>query len=204
VQNIELLLSKIDRKRTTVRMLCVLQTLNLEHYQEMFELVKKWGLLDNFVLATIFNYGPYYNKDVVPDLEKVNKALDALEKEISRCVQEDKSKFLKSWRQELLNLKYMQTMRVTGPCLLPWYSTYIKVNGDVIPCCYLENEDFVMGNITSSSFAEIWNGAKYREFRRILRDNRPVLKKCVACWNDQGSLVKKYIFFALGKTKWKV
>jgi hypothetical protein len=37
-------------------------------------------------------------------------------------------------------------------------------NGDVVPCCRAVMRP--MGNLHRASFAEIWRGSRYREFRR--------------------------------------
>lgn len=50
-----------------------------------------------------------------------------------------------------------------SPCYVGWYFTRIRVDGTVVPCppCAMS-----MGNLTSRSLVEIWNGAEYRRFRR--------------------------------------
>ena len=52
-------------------------------------------------------------------------------------------------------------------CLLPWFSLYVTVDGDVRPCCsFGEGETLVLGNLFRQSFADIWNGREYRVFRQ--------------------------------------
>lgn len=61
-------------------------------------------------------------------------------------------------------------------CYWPHFSMVIKYNGDVIPCCehrmaaqHMQGGDArVFGNVFESSVAEVWNGEKYREARRIV------------------------------------
>jgi len=50
------------------------------------------------------------------------------------------------------------------PCYAGWFQCHVKVNGVIVPCghCYSE-----VGNMMEKSFAEIWNGNAYREFRRL-------------------------------------
>lgn len=55
-------------------------------------------------------------------------------------------------------------------CPLPWWDTYIDVDGAVRPCCPWPVHD-PMGNLNEQSFEAIWNGPKYRELRR--RVNTP-------------------------------
>jgi len=50
-------------------------------------------------------------------------------------------------------------------------STYLKINPDgaVFPCCRAPQE-LEMGNALEQPIAEIWNGEKYREFRRRMNE----------------------------------
>jgi radical SAM protein with 4Fe4S-binding SPASM domain len=60
------------------------------------------------------------------------------------------------------------------------YSAVIDWNGNVVPCCFDKNEDFVMGNIFQTSFSQIWKGEKFRRFRDlILKGERPAM--CSNC-----------------------
>ncbi len=47
-------------------------------------------------------------------------------------------------------------------CGIPWTHTYIRLDGKVNPCCY---SSVVMGDLTTQSFEEIWNGSLYRSLR---------------------------------------
>jgi MoaA/NifB/PqqE/SkfB family radical SAM enzyme len=49
------------------------------------------------------------------------------------------------------------------PCYAGWYGCYVIVDGTVTPCSRCRMR---MGNLLERSFAEIWNGPQYREFRR--------------------------------------
>ncbi len=48
-------------------------------------------------------------------------------------------------------------------------------DGDVIPCLPLR-----VGNLRESSLRAVWNGAKFREFRRKLRDKK-LFTACQTC-----------------------
>ena len=56
-------------------------------------------------------------------------------------------------------------------CYIGWYSTTIRGNGDVFPCCMLQQvPDYpVLGNVKEKPFREIWLGEAYENFRRELR-----------------------------------
>ena len=63
-------------------------------------------------------------------------------------------------------------------CYWPYFSTVIKWNGDVIPCCthrqgaqYAPGGDQrIFGNVFESGLAEIWNSPQYRQARRLVSD----------------------------------
>ena len=67
-------------------------------------------------------------------------------------------------------------------CLLPWFSLYITVDGNVRPCCsFGEGETLVLGNLFEQSFAEIWNGEKYRKLRQDAIDRKLNYTVCRNC-----------------------
>ncbi len=59
-----------------------------------------------------------------------------------------------------------------GPrsCGNPWTHVHIKSDGKVYPCCF---SDETMGDLRKQSFQEIWNGEKYQELRKSLKEERP-------------------------------
>jgi radical SAM protein with 4Fe4S-binding SPASM domain len=51
-------------------------------------------------------------------------------------------------------------------CFFPWSSMTISASGKVLACSEDFNESLVMGDATKESLEKIWNGEKYREFRK--------------------------------------
>ncbi|MBN1552605.1 SPASM domain-containing protein [bacterium] len=49
-------------------------------------------------------------------------------------------------------------------CFQPWSSPCFRANGDVSPCC---NSSRSMGSLHEKCFEEIWNGWRFRLFRRM-------------------------------------
>jgi MoaA/NifB/PqqE/SkfB family radical SAM enzyme len=112
-------------------------------------------------------------------------------------------------------------------CYWPYFSTVIKYNGDVIPCCthrqgmqYAPGADArVFGNVFDKDFSEIWNSPEYRQARRIVSDPtrsdaEPELKShfCDSCpvlfettrngkalWGDRVSFEDVYTLNEKGK-----
>lgn len=65
----------------------------------------------------------------------------------------------------LSNLQLRPDREIPNFCGAPWMALLIKANGDVYPCCALQDKLFIMGNILSSDIVDIWNGQKYQNFR---------------------------------------
>ncbi len=67
-------------------------------------------------------------------------------------------------------------------CIFPWFYTYITVDGDVHPCCYLNyGSDTIMGNMFQTPFESIWNGPAYRKLRKVIREGKYPYPMCRYC-----------------------
>jgi MoaA/NifB/PqqE/SkfB family radical SAM enzyme len=66
-------------------------------------------------------------------------------------------------------------------CLRPWAGVYIQPNGDVSPCL-----NYVAGNVKERPLPEIWNGERFRRFRRLLRKHRafPACSRCCGLFDE--------------------
>ncbi len=65
-------------------------------------------------------------------------------------------------------------------CIWPFERTYINKNGDVIPCSMRPAPEYKVGNITTSSFDEIWSGNTMKDIRNLLSNNHAP-KMCEGC-----------------------
>lgn len=206
IELFEAFLSKVDRKQVEIRVLCALQAKNLTDYGGFYDYLAKWGLLDNLVLVPVFDYqtGGGEDRRFIPTPGEVSQALAALDRDLAACLDSRRTRFMQRWRSTLLDIRPAAQIVETGPCLVPWFSTYITARGKVLPCCYLTDEDHVLGNINEEDFATIWNGPKYQEFRRQLRDNRGQLSGCRNCPRNDAGRLRKYNPFSLIATKWKL
>lgn len=76
--------------------------------------------------------------------------------------------------------------------MCPWiyYSTVILVNGDVVPCCRDATGKFVMGNILQQNLEDIWNGEKFKKFRKMLLKNQTAISICNFCSSYPPSQLK--------------
>ena len=70
-------------------------------------------------------------------------------------------------------------------CRRPWTLMYFTAHGRAIPCCIAPfsmrgYENFTLGDATQESLRAIWNGERYREFRRRLASDAPP-PSCANC-----------------------
>lgn len=69
-------------------------------------------------------------------------------------------------------------------CNWPWRSFYLTVEGHVTPCSIASDPEVAnFGNLIDQSLEEIWNGEKYRKFRRNMK-NGIVPDFCKGCFTD--------------------
>jgi radical SAM protein with 4Fe4S-binding SPASM domain len=68
-----------------------------------------------------------------------------------------------------------------GNCTWPWDAAYVTSAGLVQPCCMVMGDDrIVLGDLNRSSFAEIWYGDAYEDFRGRL-DSADPPEVCRGC-----------------------
>ena len=81
------------------------------------------------------------------------------------------------------SLRRAQTERPWSLCHRPWTLMYFTAHGRAIPCCIAPfsvrgYDSFTLGDATQQTLREIWNGEKYRDFRRALLSDHP--RQCCA------------------------
>lgn len=72
------------------------------------------------------------------------------------------------------------------PCIVPWYSTAIRSNGDVLHCYMFhwhpEAKDRKVGNVNEKPLREIWRDPEFRRFREAHQtqklDDYPLCQSC--------------------------
>lgn len=63
-------------------------------------------------------------------------------------------------------------------CYKVYSQSLVLSNGDIVPCCDVEEKRNVMGNLGKLSFREIWNSKKYNSFRMAVSRGT---KECRLC-----------------------
>ena len=81
--------------------------------------------------------------------------------------------------QGLTTGDYTASFYADVPCYVGWRSARVLTDGSVIPCCGCL--DFILGNISNSSFGAIWSSDIYGKFRGQslhIRKNPELFKRC--------------------------
>lgn len=66
-------------------------------------------------------------------------------------------------------------------CWWIWHSAVIMWDGSVVPCCRDAKGTYVLGNVLEEDFATIWNGPRYRAFRRKILTAQREVSICQLC-----------------------
>jgi len=83
------------------------------------------------------------------------------------------------------SLKKKDATQPWSLCRRPWTLMYFTAHGRALPCCIAPfslrgYDSFTLGDATQQTLAEMWNGAKYQEFRRALQTAQPP-PSCANC-----------------------
>jgi MoaA/NifB/PqqE/SkfB family radical SAM enzyme len=83
------------------------------------------------------------------------------------------------------SLRQQRDQQPWSLCRRPWTLMYFTAHGKALPCCIAPFSmrgyaSFTLGDATQQSLREIWNGARYREFRRALLSEQPP-PACARC-----------------------
>ncbi len=84
-------------------------------------------------------------------------------------------------RYEMQNDEYVIRGHLPDYCARLWFSPVVSWDGRVLPCCFDKDAEYVMGDLKEDSFYEIWNGPKYRTFRKSLMSGRKMIGICRNC-----------------------
>jgi MoaA/NifB/PqqE/SkfB family radical SAM enzyme len=66
-------------------------------------------------------------------------------------------------------------------CIVPWFSTFVRIHGEVAFCCYAKIQDAKVGSMAEEPFERIWTGDRYRAMRAVLRTGGFPMQDCRLC-----------------------
>jgi MoaA/NifB/PqqE/SkfB family radical SAM enzyme len=137
--------------------------------EEVAETVRLIGAPDASVIAT------FVTPDPGLDVDRVRAQVHALaEKCRERNVLFD---YRPKVHSPLIDSYYTPGTKLNGRCLYPFLQARVSFSGKVYFCPFIRVE---VGDLTTSSLEEIWNGERYVEMRKRLLDNGifPVCRRC--------------------------
>ncbi len=128
--------------------------------------------------------------------------LSILELEVEDYSEEEKDTFLKpfdglideirlrevsTWGSTFKDtdeFSYRDNSNVFGPCSRLWSTACITWDGDVVPCVYNANHEYIIGNIKQNKLVDIWNNERMIRLRRSMiegnyLDLSPLCENCI-------------------------
>ncbi len=84
-------------------------------------------------------------------------------------------------RYRLKDGEYVIKSSLPDRCARLWFNPVITWDGKVIPCCFDKNAEYIMGDLNIDTFKEIWDGSKYRIFRKSILSGRRMIGICRNC-----------------------
>jgi radical SAM protein with 4Fe4S-binding SPASM domain len=84
-------------------------------------------------------------------------------------------------RYTLKNGEYVIKSNLPDRCARLWFNPVITWDGKVLPCCFDKNAEHIMGDLTQDTFRDIWDGPKYRIFRKSILSGRNMIEICRNC-----------------------
>jgi radical SAM protein with 4Fe4S-binding SPASM domain len=77
--------------------------------------------------------------------------------------------------------RYILKNNLPNRCARLWFNPVITWNGKVVPCCFDKDAEYIMGDLNTESFRDIWDGPKYRLFRKSIFTGRHMIEICRNC-----------------------
>lgn len=187
IQNLRNLIKRRDetKSKTKIHINFVLQKRNIN------QLIKLVKFLDSLKVDSIngdisLPLGANKNADnrkIRPDeIEKLKKELKNLKTNASLNI-EHIEEFIECGGNILKKGK--------SQCFYPWYYPSITWDGNLVPCCYICDNEVVFGNVIEEPFEKVWNNKKIKSFRKMLAKERKGI--CKDCFIDETYIKEKII-----------
>lgn len=76
---------------------------------------------------------------------------------------------------------YVIKNQLLNHCWRMWRGSVITWDGMVVPCCFDKDASHRFGNVSESTFKEVWQSEPYRNFRSALLRSRKEIDICTNC-----------------------
>ncbi len=128
---------------------------NEHQIKDMRALAKEYGV-DNLVIKTAQIYDFESNLDLLPSNEKYARYEN------------------KSGKIQIKN-------KLLNHCWRLWHNCVITWDGKVTPCCFDKDATHQFGDMTKTTFSEIWSSREYNSFRQLVLKSRKNIDICQNC-----------------------
>lgn len=125
--------------------------------QQLLEIKKAKNLKTKIVATMIAMEDTAESRDIQQQFLELWK-----DKDIFAYVKSQDNRWLHDEDANLQNKSHYEDQY----CEFPWLSLTVMANGKVVPCTQDYDAEMVMGDVMEASLEDIWNGQKYKEFRR--------------------------------------
>jgi radical SAM protein with 4Fe4S-binding SPASM domain len=129
---------------------------NEHQIEEVKRMAREIGV-DEVKLKTAQVYDYENGNDLIPTLDQYSR------------YKEDKSG------------KWSVKNKMLNHCWKLWHACVITWDGMVVPCCFDKDAVHRLGDLRKNSFAEIWKGMAYTQFRQQLLQGRDQIEICTNC-----------------------
>jgi radical SAM protein with 4Fe4S-binding SPASM domain len=127
------------------------------------------------------------NEHMIPDIKLLAKSVHAQLNLKSMQILDNNE--IGSWlpsdsrfrRYEISNGEYKNKNALPDRCARLWFNPVITWDGKIVPCCFDKDGEYVMGDLNHDSFRDIWEGPKYRIFRKSILSGRHLIDICRNC-----------------------
>ena len=176
---------KLDLKEPKVRFNYVIQHDNYQEIDTIIELAHDLGV-DNVAFSMVRTANQAL-RDIPRDelLGKVKMGCAIANKESINTNLENILKGLQDsyWEKYSNYPNNGNGVKKFYSCVYPWLSALVDVGGHVTPCCSykLPNPKDDFGNVLESDWEDIWNGEKFQELRRKIKNKNGVPSSCKYC-----------------------
>ncbi|HTY10780.1 MAG TPA: SPASM domain-containing protein [Bacteroidota bacterium] len=129
---------------------------NEHQVEDAKRLAKELGV-DTVLFKTAQIYDYEHGSDLIPTLD-----------DYSRYKKNDDGSY--SIKNKLLN-----------HCWKLWKGCVITWDGTVVPCCFDKDSQHALGDLSTTTFKEVWQGEGYQQFRRSILRSRKEIDICKNC-----------------------
>jgi len=173
VENFSLLALK--NRQPIVEIWSVITKKNIDQLTSIIDLSQKLSIkiINCQIIMNSFDYKSEVGQKI--KAYKVSKPM--IEHKIINAIQYAQEKKIK------LVIQNSKSHSSKNPCHWPFDSTFISVEGFVVPCCTIADPSVInFGNIFTKTLKEIWGNPQYNQFRQSILTNHPI-RPCQNCYS---------------------